>query len=165
MSVAYQTQSNWSHIRGFGCSLSVDVSMALVPWGEIDVDAYTVERIVRAAITSGLIKDNDEPIDINHPEKWFRVEVQGTAPWVRFFSSQIGKPSKAIPLGKVVTKNEALFLPPGCNAVKLEYSHGVYSHFIEAVAKSGQAEIKYNPDPSIKLGELISVRYWKIERA
>jgi hypothetical protein len=163
--VALQTDSGWNHIRGFGCSLSVDISMGLVPYGCFDVEADTVERIVRAAIKQGLIKDNDAPIDLEHPERWFRVEVQGSEPWIRFASSQIGYPAVAKRLGKIITTSTLLNPPAGCNAVKLEYQHGPYTHFVEAFPIKGEAKVKYNPDPKITLGPLISVRYWQINRA
>lgn len=177
--VALQTDSVWSHIRGYGCFASVGIDLATIPYG-YSVSAPVVEKVIRAAIPKGLIKDNDLPTTLP-ADKWFRVEVQDFNAWVEFVGQYMGKPVKCERLMKMGNKQgktskdmstwlntDMLTVPTDANAVVLEYDTdglpGGLSHFVTGNPTSGHIIVDYNPDPKIALKTLVSARIFRVTK-
>lgn len=181
--IALQTDSMWSHIRGFGCFASCGIDFATLPYGGYAVSANSVQAAIMQGIKAGIIKDNDAPIDIAHPDRWFRVEVQDFNAWVEFVGAYFGKPVKVTRIQKQGSKldksnrsttdnwlkTNTLTVPASCNALLLEYDSdgiaGGLSHFVTAKPVSGKIVVDYNPDPKIPLKALVSARFYTITKA
>lgn len=171
------------HIHFYGCKEHVGGQAVMAAWGDIPVTPQRHYEIVRDCVGSGrgIIKDNDAPIDMAHPDRWFRVEVQDMKAWIEFFGKSLGYPVKATRCavdrigwkdGKWF-KGDSFIKPGDCNFIEGEWDTdclpGGLSHFTTLEALSGPVKVAYNPDPKIHLYDpkkaLVSVRFWNISKA
>lgn len=149
MSMPLQTQSKWSHIRGWGCYAST-----LLSFLDIDMTVDDVEAVIRAAAAFGIIKDNAAPINNADPNSWWRCFVTNAPKFIEFAGRYFGNSVQAVAMlnTKKPMKNSH------ASHVAIEYETSTGSHFIRG------GENPYNPDPSVKIGSVKSYRYFEVKR-
>lgn len=162
-----QTESNWSHIRGYGCCVST-----LLSFTNLDLTPLQVEKYVRYAITQGWVIDNNTPILKDNYDDWYRVFARNQDKFIEGAGMYFGKKCTARETFRIgSTKNPckltSLDSIGHANRLMLEYdSDGIMggnSHFVSGVPASGSIMVNYNPDPTIPLKYLISVRGWLVD--
>lgn len=154
-----QTDSKWSHIRGWGCHAS-----ALLSFLGLNLTTEQVENVIRAGmrvLINGIpmIRDNNAPIDIRNPESWWRCFVVDAPAFVEMAGSYLGKRVHCKYLGRSVSN----IAPEHCTHAEIEYRTNTGSHFIAGDVANGKATLGYNPDPKVKTFSIISYRWYSVE--
>ena len=149
-----QTDSKDPHIRGWGC-----LAYSLLDLLPFDFTNDEADYYIHQAIKMGFILDND--ILVAKGNEWYRILVKDPERFLEYVS--IDKQRKYDIKESVVIRT-----PFNCvwrnKFIKLilEFQTKTGSHFLSGKLVDGVPKQKYNPDPSVKLGKLLSIRPWNI---
>lgn len=149
-----QTNSKDPHIRGWGCN-----AYSLLDLTPFDFTNDEADHYIHQAIKMGFILDNDIPIKKGN--KWYRILVIDPQ---RFLEYVIIDKQRKYDVKEVVriTAPFNLLWPNPYVKLILEFQTKEGSHFLSGKLVGGVPRQKYNPDPSIKLGKLLSIRAWDL---
>lgn len=150
-----QTDSTIKAIRGWGCYFSCltgiaqDACLKLLT-KEMRDDLFT------ALVEKGVIRSNDVPTS---ETGWWRAFVLYPSLCVQAAGAELGH--------KLLVKEIRRYSVPkkvdGANYVIGEYKTKYGSHFCVCFQNADLTlDIEYNPDPSLELLGLLSVRYWSV---
>jgi len=150
--VPKQTESAIRSIRGYGCYYFCLVSMVANKFNH----AFTVnelENIFNTAVKQNIILDNTAPTN-GSAGPWFRCFVAKPVALIKLIAASIGKEVNPVEVCRVKASqafDQAMFYI-------YEYATKYGSHFLSGDNTGNM----YNPDPSIGLKSLKTIRSWNL---
>lgn len=149
-----QTNSKDPHIQGWGCN-----AYSLLDLTSFDFTNDEADHYIHQAIRMGFILDNDIPIKKGND--WYRIFVKDPE---RFLEYVIIDKQRKYSIKEIVRISSPfnLIWPNPLVKLILEFETNTGSHFLSGKLVNGVPKQKYNPDPSIKLGKLLSIRAWDL---
>jgi hypothetical protein len=163
-----------AHIRGYGCHLCCLI-YAVTKFFNIDTTIATqnIIDITKAGIDKGLVLDNFAPIDWS-PEKidtWYRCFIPDSVKFMKFVGEYFGQKLEVSYKAFGDTKHPLKIekygeVPANVNFVEIERKDSICQHFTIGInpVKGGDIIEEYNPDPTLIMSYVISLRYISLKR-
>lgn len=146
-----QTDSTISSIRGWGCYYMSLLSI----WDKADLTLPEIEAAWQACVKLGYILDNNLLTTL---PGWYRSFVASPLGVFRSFDLLRGFKTAAAEMYRGPIRDTG----DGERTI-IEYKTKHGSHFTSGRIEKGAVVVTYNPYPRIKLGDIRTVRHWRLD--
>lgn len=151
-----QTDIPSKDVQDWGCKVMTGLSFVDHPFTKEEV-----LKAIEACIEAGAVENNAIPIAPG--QNWRRMFVWDMAKVIEVAAQTVGKPVKAREVVRIFHPFNLRWITVTENTkIELEFEGPTGQHFMAGKVINGVVKQDYNPDPSVKVGKLLSIRLLEV---